>query len=266
MAVISQYQVVIAGQTITAALWNAMELNIINNGLIPTGIEDISSNDSAMQTTVDPYPSAATSKATDLAGEIQRIRYQLDLIIGLTYWYEDPSVSLEDLDTHDHSAVGAQIVTAGIADNAVTNAKLDSNAVIPTGTKMCFYQANAPTGWTAVAVNDKFLRVVSAGGTGGSTGGSGHAPSDTISLEHTHSTPAHLHVLEHQDATSATLDTSAKIGSNASSGHELYQIIAGGTTLWHVQNVTETSGAGTTGSAGSDAGFQYADVIIATRD
>lgn len=38
-------------------------------------------------------------------------------------------------------------------------------------TGMLFYQASAPTGWTAVAVNDHALRVVSAGGTGGSAGG-----------------------------------------------------------------------------------------------
>lgn len=41
----------------------------------------------------------------------------------------------------------------------------------PAGTKMVFYQASAPTGWTQdVAVNDQMLRVVS--GSGGGTGGS----------------------------------------------------------------------------------------------
>lgn len=42
---------------------------------------------------------------------------------------------------------------------------------IPAGTKMLFYQASAPTGWTQdVSQNDKVIRVVS--GTGGGTGGS----------------------------------------------------------------------------------------------
>lgn len=43
---------------------------------------------------------------------------------------------------------------------------------IPAGTVMVFYQASAPSGWTSVALNDRALRVVSAGGTGGTGGGS----------------------------------------------------------------------------------------------
>jgi hypothetical protein len=39
------------------------------------------------------------------------------------------------------------------------------------GTAIVFYQASAPTGWTAVAQNNKALRVVSAAGTGGTAGG-----------------------------------------------------------------------------------------------
>lgn len=132
---ISQYQVVIAGQLITASLWNGMELNIINNGLIPAGIDDYSANDTEMQTMTDPYPAGATSRPTSLQGEMERLRFQFDNIIGKTYWYEDPDVDIAtfktrfDAHTHDGTANnGPQIAAAGLASNAVTTAKiLDAN-------------------------------------------------------------------------------------------------------------------------------------------
>lgn len=135
MAVISQYQVVIPGQTITAALWNGMELNIINNGLIPGGVEDYSSTDGQMQTMTDPFPASAISRPTSLAGELERIRWQFDNIIGGTNWYEDPPVDLTtfktNFDAHTHDGTsnnGPQIQAGGLASDAVTTAKiLDSN-------------------------------------------------------------------------------------------------------------------------------------------
>lgn len=131
---ISQYQVVIAGQLITASLWNGMELNIINNGLIPAGIDDYSANDTEMQTMTDPYPAGATSRPTSLQGEMERIRFQFDNIIGKTYWYEDPDTTIAAINQfnlfHNHSGGGNgnQIVTASITDANVTTAKIaDSN-------------------------------------------------------------------------------------------------------------------------------------------
>lgn len=195
MAVISQYQVVIPGQTITAALWNGMELNIINNGLIPGGIEDYSSTDGQMQTVTDPYPASAISRPTSLAGEIERIRWQLDNIIGGTYWYEDPPVDITtfktrfDAHTHDGSAnngptIGAtgitngaittdkigdaQVTTAKIADSNVTTAKIaDSNV-----TTAKIADSNVTTAKIADAnVTEAKLSASIAGG--GLTGGAG---------------------------------------------------------------------------------------------
>lgn len=139
---ISQYQVVIAGQTITAALWNGMENNIINNGLIWAGIDDYSATDGEMQTQTDPYPSSSTSRPTSALGELLRLRYQIAQITGETYWYVDPDISIATLksnydthvghfDAHTHDGTtnnGPQIQAGGIASNAVTTAKiLDSN-------------------------------------------------------------------------------------------------------------------------------------------
>ena len=98
----------------------------------------------------------------------------------------------------------------------------DVGTVIPSGTKMVFYQASAPVGWTAVAVNDKFLRVVTAGGTGGATGGTVAA---STSLEHahaveshTHTTSEHSHLFEYDTLTTDAVVYSTPTFSNAEFG------------------------------------------------
>lgn len=132
---ISQYQVVIPGQTITASLWNGMENNIINNGLVWSGIDDYSVNDAQMQVQTDPYPASTTSRPTSAQGELERLRFILAQITGKTYWYQDPDQSMAtaktNFDAHTHSGAanqGPQIAAAGLASDSVTTAKiLDSN-------------------------------------------------------------------------------------------------------------------------------------------
>ena len=133
---ISQYQVVISGQLITASLWNGMELNIINLGLIPSGIDDYSATDPEMQTQVDPFPAGATSRPTSLQGELERLRFQFDNVIGKTYWYEDPDVDIAtfktrfDAHTHDGTAnQGPKLGTAAINNSAITTALINDSAV-----------------------------------------------------------------------------------------------------------------------------------------
>lgn len=81
-------------EVLTAADLNAEFNNILNN-LDPAGVDDYSLTLSQMQTTVDPYPAAVESLATDLKGEIERLRYQvLQLKKSIqttdsTYWYQD---------------------------------------------------------------------------------------------------------------------------------------------------------------------------------
>ena len=68
-------------------------------------------------------------------------------------------------------STSAQATTKGYVDSAIATVTAAVAAVIPSGTRMLFYQAAAPTGWTQyTALNDYALRLVS--GTGGSTGGS----------------------------------------------------------------------------------------------
>ena len=83
----------IAGETLTAVNLNAIETNILNN-FTPAGMDDQSTDVTAMRVTIDPYPSDVASLATSLQGEIERIRYIIALITGETYWYIDPDASL----------------------------------------------------------------------------------------------------------------------------------------------------------------------------
>jgi len=84
-------------------------------------------------------------------------------------------------------------VNAGNADTVggYSAASLLNSNLIPAGTKMVFYQAAAPAGWTKDTVqNDKALRVVS--GAGGGSGGT-HPLSTPPSTAHTHTGPSHTH-------------------------------------------------------------------------
>lgn len=132
-------------------------------------------------------------------------------------------------------------------------------AGIVSGTNMVFYQASAPTGWTAVAVNDKFLRVVTSGGTGGSTGGTMAA---STSLAHTHTTGDFTLTIAEMPAHSHTIATNAGAGTGG---------VANTGTPFNSNETTNSTGGGgahnhgETGSAIAGA-FAYADIIIATKD
>ncbi len=152
----------------------------------------------------------------------------------------------------------------------------DIGTVIPSGTKMVFYQASAPMGWTAVAVNDKFLRVVTSGGTGGSTGGTVAASTSLAHTHtvsgHTHTGASHTHILDYTYASSAGTITSDPVGSPDADGQQMYLLGGAGTAKRILKNITQSpASAGTTGSSspGTDSQlgvFAYADVIVASKD
>ncbi len=149
--------------------------------------------------------------------------------------------------------------------------------IIPSGTKMVFYQASAPVNWTAVAVNDKFLRVVTSGGTGGSTGGTVAA---STSLAHTHTVASHTHTgpsHTHTISSDGTHSHSVSLNYAGSDDH-----LALGAS-WDYVGTTSSAGdhshGGATGSGGTGntgaatpatdsqlGAFAYADVIVASKD
>jgi hypothetical protein len=146
-------------------------------------------------------------------------------------------------------------------------------ALIPQGTKMIFYQATAPAGWTLItSVNDKFLRIVSGGG--GSTGGTvaastSLAHSHTVA-GHTHTGPSHTHSISSDGSHSHSLylvgGEAVAYGANyANSGStdSLGSHTHGGVTGSSGTNVTGSSTAGTDSQLGV---FAYADVVVASKD
>ena len=84
------------GLVLTAAIYNADHQNHIDNG-IPAQHDDYSTNAAQMQSTVDPYPSAAESLATTTAGELERLRYVLKQLGGESQWYIDPTANVAEL-------------------------------------------------------------------------------------------------------------------------------------------------------------------------
>lgn len=83
-------------EVLTYSDLNAEFDNILTN-FTPAGMDDASADVSAMDATTDPYPGATPSLATDLLGELKRIRYLLAQITGESKWYIDPDISLASL-------------------------------------------------------------------------------------------------------------------------------------------------------------------------
>jgi microcystin-dependent protein len=86
-------QAAIADQLITSALWNAEFANV-GTLLDAAGCGGHSDTDSDAQIQTAPYPGSVLSKATSIAGELERIRYQIAAMIGKNYWYQPPDNDL----------------------------------------------------------------------------------------------------------------------------------------------------------------------------
>ncbi|QOR55540.1 MAG: hypothetical protein UMS36scaffold28_30 [Phage 59_13] len=152
-------------------------------------------------------------------------------------------------------------------------------------TKTVFYQPTTPTGWTQdVSQNDKALRVVGSVGGGGS--GGSQAISSTIVLAHSHAlaTPAagtHTHTYSdhtHQlgPSTSSRDATDPAVYDDAGFMH-FARKTSGGSSFTALKGPWKSPGAITLGTEpdhnhGAPASslvdfiFQYADVIIGTKD
>jgi hypothetical protein len=86
-----------SGDTLTHTDLNAEFDNVLAES-DPEGIGGASATEAKMQEMTDPYASSTTSPlATDLLGEIKRLRWQIDLIVGETEWYEDPNFAINDI-------------------------------------------------------------------------------------------------------------------------------------------------------------------------
>ena len=106
------------GETLTASDLNGEFNNILNN-LDPDGIDDESTNATAMQATRDPYPAAAESLATDLQDELQSLRYLIKQLSGEAQWYIDP----------DWAPTGGGTVSGG-ATTFTSSVTVSANALV----------------------------------------------------------------------------------------------------------------------------------------
>jgi hypothetical protein len=216
--------------------------------------------------------------------------------------------------TIDGATIGATTASTGVFTSVNASGTITGNAFsgdgsglsglspFPSGTKVVFAQAAAPTGWTQDTTNnDKALRVVS--GAGGGTGGT-HGLSSPPSTSHTHTGPSHTHSTpshSHTHTLSAgahTLSTAEMPSHNHSftirTGSSLCSSWPGPTLAWtcggtgysnstggggsHSHSLagsitsggSGTSGSGGTGATGSagPTAFapQYINVIVCSKD
>ena len=132
-----------------------------------------------------------------------------------------------------------------------------TTAGFASGTKMSFYQASAPTGWTkdtTSALNDAVLRIVtgSGGATGGSTAFSTWAAASATSAYTltTSDIPSHSHTFTNY-FTSGT--NGPRIANTNSTSNATSQ-------------TTDNTGGGGGHSHGLSQNIKYADFIVATKD
>lgn len=131
----------------------------------------------------------------------------------------------------------AKVAAPSAADDIARKAEVD--AVIPSGTRMVFYQASAPTGWTkVVTVSDRVLRVTS--GVGGGSGGSwtisgltvqGHTLSLSQIPSHTHSLKTSSDSSFGPDAVAGRKNHTANFNTGATGGSDSHSH-----AVWHDGN------------------------------
>lgn len=176
------------------------------------------------------------------------------------------------------SAAPAASVTAlaagtGISVSASTGSVTITNtqAVIPSGTNMLFFQAAAPTGWTQyTAADNRALRVVSGAGGGGggsiafSTMFTGAYPVGSTAIteaqmpSHTHSVNDPTHAHQYTGYPSLGSGAGLSAGSNAP-GQSV-------TTSYSSTGISINATGSSNGHAHTIPSLQYADVIICTKD
>lgn len=161
---------------------------------------------------------------------------------------ESPHVPTRPASDNSNAAASTAYVTTAIANIPA------APTVIPAGTAMVFYQASAPTGWTALSINDRALRVVNPGGTGGTGGGSNAFSTvfaQTVVGTHTLSTaemPSHQHSFTVVSGCGGSTDTAVQTAASAGS----FNTAATGGGGGHNHTITMS--------------ITYSDVIICTKN
>lgn len=82
------------GDQLTAPDLTSSFVTVGQTNMIPTCMDGDSVNVATMQAVQDPYPASVESLATNLKGEIERLRYALKQGFGWTQWYVHPGNAL----------------------------------------------------------------------------------------------------------------------------------------------------------------------------
>jgi len=124
MALISRYHTEASGNTIFAANYNGEFDNIINNGLIPSGIvADGAANVTAMRAVSNPGAVGAEVLPVSLSDEIRQIHYVIKALSGGAQWYDvsatvvpvkGPASSTDNAVARFDSTTGKLIQNSGV--------------------------------------------------------------------------------------------------------------------------------------------------------
>lgn len=236
----------IPDELITSALWNAEFANI-QTLTTPEGIEGYEDTDSEMQIQTNPFPGSVTSHATSLAGEIERIRYQLAQLIngGTDFWYKKPPT---DITTAQNSLVPV----GGVIDYP-TNTPPSANWHLADGTAIS--RAGFPTlfaligttfgvgdGSTTFNLPDYRDRMSIGAGTSYAVAATGGAATSTVAITdpgHNHTQNSHTHTMANHTHTGPSHTHSVP--------HDNWSYQAG-----HIVGNLATSVSGTDGTATAD--------------
>lgn len=273
-------QTVIPGQLIASSLWNG-EWQNLNTNFIPAGMDSYSDTDTQMQIQTAPYPGSVTSHASNLGGEIERIRYQISALIGGTYWYEAPAASVSTLNDISVPVGGVVDYPSSSAPNS--NWHLADGTAISRTLYSVLYSLIGTTfgvgdGSTTFNLPDYTDRMSIAAGNLYALADTGGAVSSTPSVSitdpghthtqnshthtmanHTHSTPNHTHTLADGGASGFNAGT-GKIVKDTGSGN-LRQTTSGG----NVQEASYTTNSGGSGTSGTPS-TNTSDAATATNN
>jgi hypothetical protein len=177
-----------------------------------------------------------------------------------------------------------------VKNNINANAgKLQENgiALIPAGTRMPFFQASVPAGWSAVAsTNDFFLHAVSNGGGGGTAAYT--SPISGFNLQHSHNVSNHSHSISTDGSHTHNLTEGANrtggglaptIFPNGFANDNRITVLSGGNNFGGTEcrGVTNSGGShnhgsntgntapGTDNQLSTAYRFSYLDVVIGAK-
>lgn len=166
------------------------------------------------------------------------------------------TASASKMDKTGGTFTGAINVPAGASVNNAMRYSEVIAQLIPATTKMSFFQAAAPTGWTQDVTNtDALLRVVD--GVGGSTGGVGAISTGSTAITDSHiltkaEIPAHIHTVPNSGSQNNSFDSGTTVGNDVAgnSGDGSADGLAGG---GHTHNIAAWVP-------------KYIDMIVCTKD